>query len=372
MINMKILPTILLLFLLVNNLCAQNTKKGKVFVEKFLAASLQGNFAEEDAMRRMTIYLPPDYEATNKRYPVIYFLHGFLENDSLSMARLRFDTLIDRAILNGHMRSVILVLPNSDNTFGGGLYTNSSLTGNWADFIAKDVVNYVDKKFRTISDKRSRGLAGISGGGYGVLKIGMIYPDVFSAVHAISPGLLGWGGEFTIHNPFFKGLDSFKNEFTSRQINESLEKGDPEFFKKFYTKLLADLARTYSPNQDTRPLSADLPVTYLGDSMIINQKVKKLWEDNFPINMIEGHLPALKSLNALKIEWGRNDEIPHIPVTCLQFSKKLEANKVKHFAEEFLGGHGDKVAGLDGIIYTEMLPFFDAYLDFRKRHTAPK
>jgi hypothetical protein len=70
----------------------------------------------------------------------------------------------------------------------------------------------------------------------------------------------------------------------------------------------------------------------------------------------------LRSLHALKLDWGRNDDGKHIPATCLQFSKKLEAHGIPHFAEEYLGGHVDKQGGFDGRLYTEMLPFFDTYL----------
>ncbi|MBD0377497.1 MAG: hypothetical protein ICV51_17950 [Flavisolibacter sp.] len=94
----------------------------------------------------------------------------------------------------------------------------------------------------------------------------------------------------------------------------------------------------------------------------MNEAVEKKWEANFPINMIESHLAALKSLTALKMDWGRNEENTHIPPTCLAFSKKLEAYGVKHYAEEYIGGHVDKQGGWDGRMYTEMLPFFDTYL----------
>lgn len=79
--------------------------------------------------------------------------------------------------------------------------------------------------------------------------------------------------------------------------------------------------------------------------------------------MVDSHLQTLKNLNALKIDWGRNDA-PSITITCLEFSKKLEAAGVNHFAEEYLGGHVDKQSGFDGRLYTEMLPFFNTYLKF--------
>lgn len=207
---MKQLLFITILVLFLNHLSAQNLPKGKVVVEKFLAPSLQGNRGGEDPVRRLTIYLPPGYENSKQRYPVIYYLHGFGVNDSLMMKWQGFKELMDSAISIGKIKQVILVLPNSDTHFGGSFYTNSSLTGNWSDNIAKDVVNYIDKKYRTIPDKNSRGLTGHSMGGNGALKIAMLYVNVFGAVYALSPAFLGWAGDFTINNPAFKEMDSFK------------------------------------------------------------------------------------------------------------------------------------------------------------------
>jgi len=359
---MKPLLLILYLFLFVNNLSTQDNKNGKVIVEKFLAPSLQGNRAGEDPMRRLTIYLPPGYKGSNQRYPTIYYLHGFTVNDSFMMRWNKFNELMDTAILNGHLHPMILVLPNSETDFGGSLYTNSTLTGNWADYIGKDVVNYIDKKYRTIPDRNSRGLCGHSMGGNGALKLGMLFPDVFGAVYALSPGGISWPADSLINDPVFKGLDSFRNELSNKQIIESIMKGEPDARKNSNKKFMADLARTYSPTEDKTFLSAQMPVSYIGDSMIVNEEVVKKWEANFPINMIEGHLTALKSLNAIKMDWGRNDNVPGLVIGCLQFSKKLEANGVNHFAEQYIGGHADKQGGWAGRIYTDLLPFFDTYL----------
>ena len=82
--------------------------------------------------------------------------------------------------------------------------------------------------------------------------------------------------------------------------------------------------------------------------------------------MIESHLTALRSLKAIKMDWGRNDAGRHVPVTCLQFSKKLEWYGINHFAEEYLGGHAEHLEGTDGRIYTEILPFFNTYLNFQR------
>lgn len=270
--------------------------------------------------------------------------------------------LMDSAIMSGELPPMILVMPNSETTYGGSWYTNSILTGNWADYIGKDVVAYIDKSFRTINDRNSRGLAGHSMGGYGALKIGMLYPEVFGAVYALSPGMIGWGADFNLKDPIFRNLSNFKNEFSSEQITNDMIRGRPEVHSRFSAKLMADLARTYSPAPGKNFISADMPVRYVGDSMIVNKEVSDKWEANFPLNMIDSHLPALKRLNALKIDWGRNDEGQHIPATCIEFCKKLDANQINYFSEEYNGRHFNRLTGTSGRYFMDMFPFFKRFL----------
>ncbi len=346
----KIITAFLFTFITITFSFGQNIK-GTVVTERFLAPSIQGNPADENAMRRLTIYLPPGYYQSKKRYSVIYFLHGMYGEDSATMADLEINKLLDTAIAVKHIKPVIFVLPNSYTRYKGSFYTNSKLTGNWADFIAKDVVEYVDKHFRTIPNKDSRGIAGASMGGNGALKMGMLFPGVFSSVYATTPATLNWSDGINTSIDAFKIISEAKN--------------DSDVFKASSAILMMDLARTYSPNLGKPPFYADMPASYIKDSLVIDTNVVKKWTANFAIDMIETHLSALKSLKAIKIDWGRNDEGRHVPVTCLEFSKKLEWYGVNHFAEEYLGGHAEHLEGIDGRIYTKILPFFDAYLNFK-------
>jgi hypothetical protein len=338
--------------IILTTLTFASAQKGTVLHEKFLARSIEGNPAGENALRRLTVYLPPGYYQSKQQYPVIYFLHGFNGEDSATMDDLEINKLLDTAILTKQIRPVIFVLPNSFTKYKGSFYTNSVLTGKWADYIAKDVVEYIDKHFRTIQNKNSRGIAGASMGGNGAIKMGMLFPGVFSAVYATTPATLNWSDGI---NP---SLETFK--IISQAKNES------DVFKSPAALLMTDLARTYSPNISKPPFFADMPAYYIGDSMIIDTSAVRRWTENFATNMIVSHLVALKSLKAIKIDWGRNDAGRHVPVTCLEFSKKLEWFGVNHFAEEYLGGHAEHLDGTDGRIYTEILPFFNSYLNFEK------
>lgn len=332
--------------------------QGKVITQTFIAASIQNNKGGEDANRRLSIYLPPGYETSTQRYPVIYVLHGYGGTDSVMMSVwFDFKKLIDEAIKTGKMRPMIVVVPNSNTKLKGSFYTNSSVTGNWADYIAKDVVQYMDKNFRTIPDRRSRGLCGHSMGGNGALKLGMLFANTFSAVYALSPAVLDWHGDFSLSSRGFKRISKLNNiESIVKGLNES------DDFDAFFAAVLTAMARVYSPNIANKELLADFPVTYVGDSAVYHPAVINEWEKQFPFHMIDYYLPQLRSLTALKLDWGRNEDFSHIPFTSLQFSKKLEAYRINHFAEEYIGDHGNMLGGFDGRIFNELLPFFDKYL----------
>jgi hypothetical protein len=186
----------------------------------------------------------------------------------------------------------------------------------------------------------------------------MLFADKFSAVYAMSPGALHFSDEFSLTNPAFKRVAQQKNM-------DSLRNAAPYYdFEKFpfFEMIYASLCRMYSPNENDLFLQADQPISYVNNKMLVNAAVVKKWEANFPINMIEDHVMDLKSLSALKIDWGRNEDFKHIPRTNMEFSKKLEAFGIKHFAEEYIGDHGNMLGGFDGRIFTELLPFFEKYL----------
>lgn len=356
---MNLTAIILILLLLIISPLSSALGQGRIVTRNFVASSLQNNKGGEEPDRRLSIYLPEDYDESTTRYPVLYFLHGFASDDQDMMKYLDFKSLMDSAIRAGALRPSILVLPNSMTKYFGSFYTNSEVAGNWADFIGKDVVDFIDKNYRTIPHRDSRGLFGHSMGGNGALKLAMLFAERFSAVYAMSPGGLHFADDFRLSNPAFKKVSQQKN---MDSLRTAVPPSDFENFP-FYEMLYASMARMYSPNVRERLLQADQPLSYINGKMVINADVLQKWEANFVINMIEHHIPALKSLAALKIDWGRNEEFRHIPQTSLEVSKKLEALGINHFAEEYIGGHTNMIDGFEGRVFTEVLPFFQRYLN---------
>jgi hypothetical protein len=330
---------------------AQSFSQGQLVFRRFTAPSLKGNLAGESAERRVSIYLPPGYPHVDHAYPVLYYLHGYSFNDSSTVVWLDLVHLMDTAISAGIIRPIIVVIPDNYTRYGGSWYTNSSLTGNWADYIAKDIVNYVDQHFRTLSNRESRCVAGVSMGGNGALRMGMLFPETFGMVYSSGAAILNWSEGVNPSIPSFREISQAQTE---KDIQD-----------KPRAWLMADIARTWSPDARRFPFYADMPSTFIDDSLVINMAVIRKWEANLPFHMIDDHLAALKSLRALKMEWGRNDENRYNPVTNLEFSQKLEHFGIRHFAEAYLGGHADQIPGTAGRFYMALLPFCNTFLRFQ-------
>ena len=323
---------------------AQQTS-GKVVSFVIKAKTLQ-NTGGENPNRKVSVYLPPGYEQGSKRYPVIYYLHGFTGTDSI-YANMKM--ILDRGISQKKIRPFILVQPSHFTLYEGSFYTNSSLTGNWADFTAKELVEYVDKNFRTMATRESRAIGGHSMGGYGAIKLGMLYPEMFSSVYALSPGLLAFVKEFGPNSDSFKELGKIK---TTEELK-----------KTYYPKVLVAVGRAWSPNPAKPPFFCDVPFTYKGDSLIVDNSVLEKWNHNMPVYMVDKYAGNLRKLKALKLDWGRNDA-SRFAVQCGMFSQRLENLGIEHFAEEYIGTHGNKIWTTDGRVLNDLLPFFNEYLVF--------
>ncbi len=146
--------------------------------------------AELGGQGEYSIFFPPAYDKeTNRRFPVIYFLHG-LNNDHTSWAVARYGnipSLIENLLLEGNLPQFLMVHPKGGNSF----YTDSlDGTKKTEQFIYKDLIQEVEKKFRVDTGRENRAIAGTSMGGYGALKIAMKQPELFSSVMAGSPIVL--------------------------------------------------------------------------------------------------------------------------------------------------------------------------------------
>jgi len=309
--------------------------------------SLEGNLDKNDPVRDVSIYLPPGYKINSKRhYPVIYLLHGFTDSDDLWFGLkgehfVEVRSAADAAWENG-AGEMIIVMPNALTRFFGSGYSNSVTTGNWEGFIAEDLVAFVDENYRTLPKRESRGLAGHSMGGYGAIRIGMKYPDVFSSLYAMSPCCLA---------PVMQLSQETSEAAAAVTSDDDIAKSG------FFVKVMFASAAAWSPNPDNAPFYLDLPF----QDGEVRKDVLARWEANAPIAMAHQYIPALQKYRAIYLDAG-NEDVP-IVNNVHDLSAIFDRYGVGHVTEEYEGNH---VNHIHERLTNNLLPMFTENLQFQR------
>ncbi len=136
---------------------------------------------------KYSIYLPADYERSNRIYPVLYLLHGYSDDETGWTQFGEAHLAADRAIQQGDAAPMIIVMPDA----GVSWYINNyDGKVKYEDFFVKDFIPYIDATYRTRANRRYRAIAGLSMGGYGALALATKHPDLFCATAPLSAGVL--------------------------------------------------------------------------------------------------------------------------------------------------------------------------------------
>jgi S-formylglutathione hydrolase FrmB len=323
---------------------------GITHVDTVPAPSLRNNLLGDSDRRLATVYLPPSYSRNlRKRYPVIYLLHGF-DADHRAFMKGAYEDLnvritMDSLIRAGLSKEMIVVTPNARNFFDGGFYANSSAAGNWEDFVVRDMVRYMDRRYRTIRNRSGRGIAGHSMGGFGAYWVGMRNPDTFSAIYLLSAfGLSEYDSVQSV------GAATWKKAVTLTDTANYVKAG-------FMADLMYGLAGVYSPNPAKPPFYVDLPFRLEGDSLVLIPEVAAKWKLT-PIALTPQYAANLRRMK-IGFDAGTNDGFKDIPANVHRLDSILTALGVPHEAEVYPGTH---MVGIRGRIESKMVPFFSRVL----------
>lgn len=319
---------------------------------KVHSRALEHNLLGDSADQHVLVFLPRNYNSSpNKRYPVVYFLHGF----DLVSALGDYGQIVRKAIGSATSArtifDMIIVIPNGQNKLYGSYYANSSVTGNWEDYISRDVVYFIDHHFRTIPNAASRGIAGHSMGGFGAISIAMDHPDVFSAVFAESPCCLAFDPTGTYFDKAWRTVMKFHS---LKDVDQAAQHG------AFMPVALAAWSAAGLPNPQRSPMKWDLPVRENDGGLVTIPEVMSRWIARMPINRIASQRANLMRLRAFRIEYGMADEFRDIPPSSLALAKALAEAHIPITLATFTGNHDDHLVER---IQTKMLPFFSENLE---------
>ena len=148
-----------------------------------LLESLRFNSSLLNQAVNYSIYLPPDYYVSNRRYPVVYLLHGYGDNETGWVQFGEADRIADDKIKTGELPPMIIVMPNGGATFYINDYQNKV---RYEDMFVQELIPHIDSSFRTRTQREYRAISGLSMGGFGSLVLAMHHPDLFGSCAALS------------------------------------------------------------------------------------------------------------------------------------------------------------------------------------------
>lgn len=314
-----------------------------IVVEELESAALRGNPLGDLYVRKVPVYLPPSYaDQPDRRYPVVYMLHGFTGNSQMWLNVNSFYTptvpeRFEKIIADGQAGDMILVFVDGFNAYGGSQYLNSTATGRYEDYVIDDLIPFIDAKFRTDAQREKRGVAGKSSGGYGAVRLAMRHPEKFSAMASHAGDMyfeLCYKPDFPkavnalsrlrhTQNPVGVFLDEFCTADRKRQVE--------------VINILA-MAACYSPRDDGTNPAFDLPFDiYTGE---LNTAIWQRWLEHDPVYMLEKpeYLNNLRQYKLLYFDAGTRDEY-NLHLGARIMVQRLKERGLRPQHEEFDDGH---------------------------------
>jgi len=311
---------------------------------KVHGAALEGNLEGDAVDRDVLVYLPPSYNRQkSRRYPVVYALHGYSIGAEQWVREIHVPQTIEGAFARG-AKEVIVVVPDSKTLHNGSMYSSSVTTGDFEQFISRDLVSYIDGRYRTIPNRLSRGLVGHSMGGYGATRIGMKHPDVFGSVYIMSPCCLSPRPVGPANPDQAKTLEAVKTPEDSAKL-------------PFFSRAQLATAAAWSPNPKNPPLYLDLPTK----DGVSQSDVLAKWTANAPLAFVDQYVGSLRQYRAIAIDVGDQDGLRN---DAGKLHEVLDKYGISNSFEIYQGTHTSKVADR---FQNNVMPFFSRTLCFEVR-----
>jgi enterochelin esterase-like enzyme len=269
----------------------------------------------------------------------LYALHGYSIGAEQWSHEIHVPQTIEGAFALGS-RDMIVVLPDSKTVHNGSMYSSSVTTGDFENFVARDLVAHIDRHYRTLPRRESRGLVGHSMGGYGATRIGMKHSDVFGALYIMSPCCLSVRAAPPVE--IEKALADVKTPADSAKLS-------------FMARATLATASAWSPNPAKPPLFLDLPVVNGQPQPDVLGK----WAANAPLAFADQYIGDLRRYAAIAIDVGDQDGLR---TDTAKLHAILQGNGIASTFEEYKGTHTSALAVR---FQNFVMPFFGRHLSFK-------
>lgn len=313
--------------------------KGVLETQEMHSPALESNPLGDPARRPLLVYLPPGYAESKQRYPTVYFLNAFSNSGkswtNFSPFSVSVPERLDALISVGMLPPLIGVFPDGWTSLGGSQWVNSDAIGRYRDFLAKDVVGFTDRTWRTLPKPAARAVVGHSSGGYGALVMGRYHPEIFGHLSAQSPDAYF---EYCYLPDLPKaasallkagGVEAWYQDFV-RRGRETKPKGED-----FTVINVLAMAAAYSPKKG-EPLNLELP--FDANTGKLKLEVWNRWLVHDPVRFVPKFLDTFRKLKTVFVDCGTRDEF-NLRWGARMIAEDLKTGGVELVHEEFEDGH---------------------------------
>ena len=307
---------------------------GELHELTFESEALRDNPLGDPASRPLYVYTPPGWPDDGP-YPAVWAIQGMTGQVDMWRNRTAYQSTfvedVDRLIVAGECRPVVMPMPDCWTAYGGSQFLDSAGTGSYMTYLCEELVPFVDERFATLAERDGRAVQGKSSGGYGALVLPMLRPDLWGGLGDVS-------GDAAFEYCYLPDLPTAWAVLREHDSIEAFWEGmlaDPSpSHETFAAVNLIAMAACYSPGPDGEP---ELPYSPADGSL--RQDVWERWLALDPVRMIGDHLDDLKTMRAISLECGLQDEYRLYAGTAM-LHEKLEAAGIEHRFELFKGKHG--------------------------------
>jgi enterochelin esterase-like enzyme len=355
---------------------------GELVTVEHQSTILADNPLGDPHVRRFPVWLPPDYNRKGlhdrgKRFPVLFDLVGYTGSGAAHTNWRAFDENVPeraaRLIHQHKMTGCIIVFTDCFTALGGNQYINSSAIGNYADYLTRELIPFIDKEFRTLASREHRGCFGKSSGGYGALIHGMKYTRYWGAIASHSGDAYfdfiyraDWPNTLTELARFRpdkqrEGAWSLPSGYRADGTDDGRIQAFLHYAWKRENLNPAELhclmnlcmAATYDPD----PSAANgFRVPFDLETGALLPERWRFWLRHDPALLVNRHKSNLRKLKAIYLDCGWRDQY-NIHYGNRMISSQLSKHGIAHRYDEFDGTH----SGIDRRMDMS-LPFLQAAL----------
>jgi hypothetical protein len=300
----------------------------------FESEVLAGNPLGDPSSRPLYVYTPPGWPDDGP-YPAVWSIQGMTGQVDMWLDRTPYSQTfiehLDRMIVAGDCRPVVVPLPDCWTAYGGSQFLDSKGTGDYMTYLCDELVPFVDARFATKPERESRAVQGKSSGGYGALILPMLRPELWGGLGDIAGDS---AFEYCYLPDFPEAWATLRNHDSIEGFWESMLDGPDTSPAAFGAVNTIAMAACYSPGPDGEP---ELP--FAPEDGSLRDDVWERWLAHDPVRMIGDHLDDLRSMRAISLECGLQDEWRLYVGTAI-LHRRLDEAGIDHRLDLFKGRHG--------------------------------